>query len=166
MWRVFYFGYNLLIPFSTQRGFMTGTKATSADAEIVLKLYDLRREAVMREARNWYLMKFWPKSAQDVIDVATGFGTQENSYFRQVVSYWEMSSTLVLQGALHPDLFMDWSGEMVFFFAKIYPYITEVRAAVNPGFWLKVETVIKQTDRQAALEASVERQKAIAAKAK
>jgi hypothetical protein len=145
---------------------MTGNKSTPADADVVLKLYDLRRESVMRDARSWYLMKFWPKSAQEVADVSNAFGTQENAYFRQIVSYWEMSASLALRGAVDPDLFMDWSGEMVFFFAKIYPYLKEVREKVNPGFWLKVETVINQTNRQAALEAAVNRQKAIAASAK
>jgi len=143
---------------------MTGTKATPADAEIVLKLYDFRREAVMREARSWFLMKFWPKSAEEIIAVANAFGTQENAYYRQIVSYWEMSAALALQGAVHPDLFMDWSGEMIFFFAKIYPYLKEVREAVNPGFWVKVETVINQTNRTAALEAAIKRQKGMAAK--
>ena len=142
---------------------MTGTKATPADADVVLKLYDFRREAVMREARSWFLMKFWPKSAQEVADVAHAFGTQENAYFRQIISYWEMSASLALQGAVHPDLFMDWSGEMVFFFAKIYPHLKGVRELVNPGFWLKVETIINQTNRQAALEAAIQRQKGLAA---
>lgn len=142
---------------------MTGTKATPADADVVLKLYDFRREAVMREARSWFLMKFWPKSAQEVADVSNAFGKQENAYFRQIISYWEMAASLALRGAVDPDLFMDWSGEMVFFFAKIYPYLKEVREKVNPGFWLKVETVINQTNRQAAVEAAVQRQKSFAA---
>lgn len=145
---------------------MTGNKPTPADAEIVIKLYDLRRESVMRDARAWYLMKFWPKSAQDVADVSNAFGTQENAYFRQIVSYWEMTASLALRGAVDPDLLMDWSGEMVFFFAKVYPYLKEVREKVNPGFWLKVETIINQTNRQAALEAAVNRQKAMTAAGK
>jgi hypothetical protein len=141
---------------------MTGTKATPADADIVLKLYELRRETVMREARGWFL-NFWPKSAQDVLAVHNGFGTIENAYLRQVVSYWEMSASLVLRGAVDPDLFMDWSGEMVFVFAKIYPFLKEVRESINPGFFLKVETVINQTNRQAQLEAVLQRQKKMAA---
>ena len=141
---------------------MTGTKATPADADTVLKLYELRRESVMREARGWFL-NFWPKSAQDVIDVQSAFASKENAYFRQVVSYWEMSASLVLRGAVDPDLFMDWSGEMVFVFAKLYPFIKEIREAINPGFWLKVETVINQTNRQAQLEAVLQRQKKMAA---
>ncbi len=137
--------------------------ATSADAEIVLKLYDMRREAVMRDARKWFLFEFWPKNADDVAKVVGSFGTPENAYFRQVSSYWEMSASLVLNGALHPDLFMDWSGEMVFFFAKVYPILKEVREKVNPGFWLKVETVINQTNRMNAVQMAVERQKKMAA---
>jgi hypothetical protein len=135
------------------------TKATTSDADIVIKLYDLRREPRMREARNWFAMKFWPKSVQDILEVQNAFGTDENAYFRQIVSYWEMSASLVLRGAVDPDLFMDWSGEMVFLFAKIYPYLKEVREVINPGFFLKVETVINQTNRQAQLQAVVERQK-------
>ena len=141
---------------------MNATKATTSDADVVIKLYDLRREPRMREARNWFL-NFWPKSAQDVAAVQNAFGTDENAYFRQVVSYWEMSASLVLRGAVDPDLFMDWAGEMVFVFAKLYPFIKDVREVINPGFFLKVETVINQTNRQAQLEAVVQRQKAMTA---
>ena len=143
---------------------MSGIKATPADADIVMKLYDMRREHVMRDARKWFLFEFWPKSADDVLKIQNAFGAPENAYFRQVISYWEMSASMVLHGAVHQDLFMDWSGEMVFFFAKIYPILKEVREKVNPGFWVKVETVIKQADRMKAVEAAVERQKAMAAK--
>jgi len=144
---------------SNKEELMNATKATTSDADIVIKLYDLRREPRMREARNWFLMKFWPKSLQDVLEIQNAFGTDENAYFRQIVSYWEMSASLVLRGAIDPDLFMDWSGEMVFLFAKVYPYLKEVREAINPGFFLKVETVINQTNRQAQLEAVLQRQK-------
>jgi len=144
---------------SKKEELMNATKATTSDADIVIKLYDLRREPRMREARNWFLMKFWPKSLQDVLEIQNAFGTDENAYFRQIVSYWEMSASLVLRGAIDPDLFMDWSGEMVFLFAKVYPYLKEVREAINPGFFLKVETVINQTNRQAQLEAVLQRQK-------
>jgi hypothetical protein len=157
----FYFSYNFSTSTHEEEELMNATKATTSDADVVIKLYDLRREPRMREARNWFLMKFWPKSVQDVLEVQNAFGTDENAYFRQIVSYWEMSASLVLRGAVDPDLFMDWSGEMVFLFAKIYPYLKEVRSAINPGFFLKVETVINQTNRQAQLEAVIQRQKAM-----
>ncbi len=142
---------------------MSEVKATPADAEIVMKLYDFRREAVMRDARKWFLFEFWPKSVDDVLKVQNGFGTQENAYFRQVISYWEMAASLVINGAVHADLFMDWGGEMIFFFAKVYPHLKEIREKVNPGFWTKVENVINQTNRMPAVLAAVERQKAIGA---
>ncbi len=145
---------------------MSDIKATQADAEIVMKLYDMRREAVMRDARSWFLMKFWPKSAQDVLAVSNAFGTPENAYFRQVVSYWEMAAALVLQGAVHPDLFMDWGGEMVFLFAKVAPILKETREAMNnPMFFGRVEKVIEQTGRQQMVSTLIERQKAMSAKA-
>jgi len=146
---------------------MSQVKATPADADIVLKLYDFRREPLMREARNWFLMKFWPKTAQDVVAVATAFGTQENAYFRQVASYWEMAASLVLQGAVNIDLFLDWSGEMLFFYAKFQPILKDVREATkNPNFFAKVEAVINQGNRQEAVAALVERQKAMSSTAR
>ncbi len=140
---------------------MSQGKATTADAEIVLKLYDMRREKVMREARNW-LLGFWPQNVQDVMAVANAFGKPENAYFRQVMSFWEMAASLPLRGAVDPELFMDWSGEMVFVFAKFAPILAEVREAMaNPMFLQRVETLINQTSRQQMVAMVIERQKGI-----
>ena len=65
-------------------------KATAHDAELVLKLYDLRREAEMRKARSWFGAEFWPQSAADILKVASAFPSQENAWLRQVASYWDM----------------------------------------------------------------------------
>ena len=62
-------------------------KAIASDAELILKLYDLRREPEMRKARNWMLMEFWPKNADDFVKVANAMGTQENAWLRQVGGY-------------------------------------------------------------------------------
>lgn len=130
------------------------TKATPSDAEIVLKLYDLRREPVMREARDWFAQKFNPQSADEVLAVGSAWGTQENAYYRQVVSFWEMAASLVIHGAVHPDLFMDWGGEMIFVFAKFYPYLAEIREkSGNPNFLAKAEKVIYDTGREPQLKA-------------
>ena len=75
-------------------------KATPHDGQLMLKLYDLRREAEMRKARNWFLVDFWPLNADDFVKVANAFPSQENSWLRQVGGYWDMASSLVLQGAL------------------------------------------------------------------
>src|SRR5450756_2499672 len=65
-------------------------KVTHADAQLILQLYDLRREAEMRKARNWVATQFWPQSADDYIKVASAVGNPENAWLRQVTSYWDM----------------------------------------------------------------------------
>ena len=105
-------------------------KATAHDAQLILKLYDLRREAEMRKARHWFVVEFWPQSADDFLKVVNAFPSQENTWLRQVGSYWDMAASLVLQGALHEELFVQpgCSGEMFFIFAKIHPFLKEMRA--------------------------------------
>jgi hypothetical protein len=110
--------------------------ATHHDAEIVLKLYDLRREEVMRRARNFMATQFWPASAEDIANLMMDFGSEKNAYFRQVTSFWDMASTLVHRGAVDPDLFSDWSNEMFFFCAKLHPYLDEVRKQTESPKWM------------------------------
>jgi hypothetical protein len=117
---------------------------TTADAELILKLYDLRREAEIRKARNWWL-GFWPNSADDILKVATAFGSQENAWLRQVGGYWEMATSFVLHGTLSRELFLEgsFSGEMFFIFAKIEPFLAELREKMqNPKLFGNVEKVI------------------------
>jgi hypothetical protein len=119
-------------------------KATANDAQIVLKLYDLRREAEMRKARSWFTTEFWPLNADDVVKVASAFPSQENTWMRQVGGYWDMAASLVLQGALHEELFLQpgISGEMFFIFAKVYPFLKEVRQKMNlPEAYANIEKV-------------------------
>ena len=119
-------------------------KATAHDAELVLKLYDLRREAEMRKARSWFGAEFWPQNADEFIKVATAFGSQENAWIRQVGGYWDMAASLVLQGALNEELFLQpgVSGEMFFIFAKIHPFLKEFREKTNnPEVFANIEKV-------------------------
>jgi len=119
-------------------------KASAKDAQIVMQLYDLRREAKMREARDYLIVQFSPESADDFIKLATAFGSKENAYFRQVYSYWNMAAALVVQGAVDKDLFISWSTEMYFVWAKIQPYIQDVRAAMGiQEFLQNVESVVE-----------------------
>ncbi|HEX3355215.1 MAG TPA: hypothetical protein VHS34_20510 [Terriglobales bacterium] len=120
-------------------------KPTTADAQLILQLYDLRREAEIRKARNWWTVNFWPATAEDFIKVASALGTQENAWFRQVAGYWDMASSLVLHGTIHPDLFLEGgvSGEMFFIYAKLQPFLKEAREKMHsPGLFRNVETVI------------------------
>ena len=119
-------------------------KATTHDAELVLKLYDLRREAEMRKARSWFGAEFWPQNADDVLKVTNAFPSQENAWLRQVVSYWDMVASLVLHGALNQELFLEpgCSGEMFFMLGKIYPFLKEFREKTNnPDAFANIEKV-------------------------
>jgi len=123
-------------------------KATSADAQLILQLYDLRREAEMRKARNWWSGEFFPQSVDDVMTVAFAMGSQENNWFRQVAGYWNMAASFVLLGALNEDLFLQpaCSGEMFLIFAKVHPFLKEVRAKIgDPHLFMNIEKVVTRT---------------------
>jgi hypothetical protein len=111
------------------------------DADLILKLYDLRREATMREARNW-LFTFNPTTVQDVIEVLIG---EHSGHYRMVVSYWDMAAALVNHGAIDEQLFNETNGEHLFVYSKIQPVIEEVRTLFgNPDFLRNLETLVKR----------------------
>jgi len=115
-------------------------KSGTADAQLVLQLYDLRREAEMRKARSWYGGSFWPETADDYAKVANAYSIPENAWLRQVTSYWGMASALVLNGALSEELFFDTCGEMWFTLAKVSPILKEIRAKMQtPELFLHME---------------------------
>lgn len=96
--------------------------ATHDDADIILKLYDLRREEVLRKARHWIVFEFNPKTPEEFLVVLQAAGSQENAYFRQAISYWEMAASLVIHGAVKSDLYLDSNGEGILIFAKLYGF--------------------------------------------
>jgi hypothetical protein len=104
-------------------------KPTATDAQLILQLYDLRREPEMRKARSWWFTEFWPSSAEDFMKIAFAAGSQENNWLRQVSGYWSMAASFVLHGVLHPDLFLQppVSGEMFIVFAKVHPFLKDLR---------------------------------------
>jgi len=111
------------------------------DADLILKLYDLRREAVMREARNW-LFTFNPTGIQDVMEVMMG---EHSGHFRMVVSYWDMACAMVVNGAIDEELFNQTNGEHMFVYMKVEPVLQDIRAMFdNPEFLKNLETVVKR----------------------
>ena len=95
-------------------------------ADLIIKLYELRREEKLRTAREWYTKDFQPASAQDVLDTLR---SEHSAYFRMVTSYWEMAASLVNHGAIDWKMFMDANpGEPVNVFVKLYPYLGELRS--------------------------------------
>jgi hypothetical protein len=120
-------------------------KATPVDAQLILQLYDLRREAEMRKARNWWVVEFWPQTADEVLKIVGAMGSQENNWLRQVGGYWSMAAALVLQGALNEELFIQpaVSGEMFLLFAKLHPFLKELREKLgDPHMFANIEKVI------------------------
>jgi hypothetical protein len=98
----------------------------------------------MRKARNFILADFWPASADDVLRIARAYPSPENAWFRQVTTYWDMAAALVLRGAVHEGLFFDCSGEMWVVFAKLRPYLSELREKL-PKSLVHVERLALKT---------------------
>ncbi len=130
---------------------------TPTDAQLIMQLYDLRRETEMRKARNWVLGEFWPDSVEDFRRILLAFPSQENNWYRQVIGYWDMAASFVVRGVLHADLFFDNSGEMYFLYAKLKPFIRPIREEFHaPDFLANVERIAEATqesrERTARLE--------------
>ena len=117
--------------------------ATPADAEIILRLYGLRTEAVMREARAWMTGEFWPTTAEEFFAVPGNPNHPHNAHFRQVITYWEMAAAMVLHGAVSAELFVDCNAEGFFLLAKFAPILEEIRIR-NPGFLVKTSELINR----------------------
>jgi len=149
--------------------FRMPTKPTTADADLILKLYDARREAEMRKARQWWTGTFWPTTVDDVLQVMRASG-QENAWYRQVLGYWNMAASFVLHGALNEDLFLElsFSGEMYLIYAKLQPILKELREKTqNPLLVANIEKLITGSktgrERLAQMRKNVEnRRKALA----
>ena len=122
-------------------------------ANLVLKLYDLRREARIREAREWFALRFQPTTFDDVMAVLMG---PKNAFFRMVVSYWEMAAAFVNDGAIDEGLFTDANTEHMVAFAKVEPFLPELRAALgNPEYLAQLERLAMRVPNARARLAEV-----------
>ena len=115
----------------------------SGDAQIILKLYELRTEAVMREARAWIAGHFWPKTVEEFYAVYENPGDPHNPWLRQVITYWEMAAAMVLHGAVSAELFVDCNGEGFFLLAKFAPILDAIREK-NPTFLSKTSALVSR----------------------
>jgi hypothetical protein len=110
------------------------------DADLVLKIYDLRREAVMRESRTAINAKFWPRTAEEAIAV-TANDHPLNVAFRQTSGYWEMVYGMARHGIIHPDFLVENNGEGLMLFARVEPYLAAFRQAWSPRSFRNAEWV-------------------------
>ena len=116
--------------------------ATPVDsATLILKLFELRREPLLREARAWFLRDFNPQTLEEALALAGG---PKNDWFRMVVGYWDMAASLVVHGAIDGDMFRAANTEMVATFAKLEPFIADLRRISRvPEFAEHIESVIR-----------------------
>src|SRR5947209_2385656 len=112
------------------------------EADLILKLYDLRREETMRKARDW-MIRFNPESMQEILDAI--MNEQHSAYFRMVTSYWEMAAALVNHGAIDEAMFNDTNGEHLAVFAKLQPFLADMRAQFSPQAFQHLEKLAMRT---------------------
>jgi len=121
-------------------------KPTHADADLLLKLYEIRREPELRHARKWFLTDFNATTWSEIKSRYLSH-SDEDRYFRMTVSYWEMVATMVNRGLLHADVFFDHTGEDIVTWARCQPWIAEARADIRPTYLYQFEKMV--TDHQA-----------------
>lgn len=125
-------------------------KPSTQDTRLIVQLYHLRQEREMRKARHWWLVDFWPRSPEDYLKVEKARRTPESNWLRQLISYWGMASSFVLDGTLSERAFLEpaFSREMFVFFAKVHPFLKELREkTLNPELMRNIEKVITGSKR-------------------
>jgi hypothetical protein len=135
--------------------------AKHEEADLILKLYELRREETMRVARDYYMREFNPESMADITSALFG---EHSGHLRMVVSYWEMAAALVNHGAIDINLFNETNSEHLTVFGKLEPFLGELRTAFSPQFLVGLEKLIDATpDGRKRVAELRERMKAIRA---
>lgn len=116
-------------------------QATYDDVNLILRLYELRREAKMREARKWFGESFRAKNLEE-LGALCPQGSEQNAYFRMVIGYWDMAASFITSGVLSQELFFQNGQEMLFVWERIRDLVPEVRQAYKSPHMLKnMETV-------------------------
>ena len=140
------------IPVPRTRNAMIKDSPDHHDADLVLRLYDLRREAVLRESRRYLAAEFWPRTADELLAI-TKPDHPGNTAFRQVVGYWEMAYGLARHGIVNPDYLAENASEGLFLFAKVQPWLAELRAASSPRSFRNTEWISTQCEEGRELSA-------------
>lgn len=122
---------------------MSKKKPDHRDADIILKLYDLRREEVMRRSRT-ALMQWLPRTYEDVIAI-TKPTHPDNAAWRQVSSYWEMAYGFARHGAVDAELLIESGAEGLFTYAKLEPHLARLRKEVSPTMLQNAEWIARKT---------------------
>lgn len=105
------------------------------DVIAILKLYEIRSEALMREARAWFLTEFAPRSGKEIVRLLLR-GEKQSAFYRMVVSHWEMAASFVSNGGIDEKLFLESNTEHVIVYAKLRPFLAEVREIMGEQDYL------------------------------
>ncbi|MBI3951678.1 MAG: hypothetical protein HY314_14610 [Acidobacteria bacterium] len=120
---------------------MMKTQPTYDDVNLILQLYELRREERMRQARNWFAISFNART-MDEFNALCPLGSDENAFFRMVVTYWEMVASFITSGILNEELFFQSGRELLFVWEKVRDLVPQVReASQDPTVLKNLETV-------------------------
>ena len=121
-------------------------KVTHDQADLLLRLYEIRREPKMREAREWFVSKFHPTSPDDAQRIAP-FGSQENAYVRMVASYWDMAANMVNRGLINEEFFFETTGEQWLVWERLKNYVPAQRErSKNPHMFGNLERHVKKLE--------------------
>jgi hypothetical protein len=118
--------------------------ATAADAELILKLYEIRREDTLRKARRFLVFEFQPKTVEELRVVSRDITSEHNASWRQTLSYWEMAASMVLRGALDAELFLDSSVEGILLYAKFHHFHAETEKQSGSPFMRQTAALIEK----------------------
>ncbi len=121
---------------------MSETRAPNHhDAELVLRLFELRRETKLREARSW-LGIFYPESVENLYRAYMA----PDNFLRMVAGYWDIATSLVNHEVIHRGLFVEAGGEAFFLWAKVGEFVPGFREKTgNAGFLANVERFVRET---------------------
>jgi hypothetical protein len=125
---------------------MAKGKPTAAQAELLLHVYDLRREARLRAGRDWFANNFAPKTMAEMQHLIPP-GSDENAYLRMVVTYWETVCALLNHGLLHEDLFFETTGEQYMVWVRIEPILGELRQQFSRRSFYHLETAARKYEK-------------------
>lgn len=125
--------------------------ATAADAELILKLYELRREESLRQARRFMIFEFNPKTLEELRAVSRDKSSDKNVFWRQATTYWEMAASLVVGGALDADLFLASNAEGLLVYAKFHHFHAETEKQSGNPFMKQTATLIEKYPAAKAL---------------
>jgi hypothetical protein len=116
------------------------------DALAILKLYELRSEPLMREARRWFFSEFNPKSGLEILMLMQS-GEKESAFYRMVSSHWEVAAAMVNHGGIDEAMFLAANSEHLVVFAKLQPFINEIRETIGePDYLANLEQLIGRVD--------------------